>query len=138
MLNLIKGNTISLELIIAETLKAVMSADPTPFIYVDKNQIWFNAVVESDKQDIGLYETILPPIWVRISRALVKSDALQIPLYADSWFNTRIGCISLDQFANAALYCHQYKGNVWQNILDASATREDYMEYLTQVLNLSR
>lgn len=138
MTNLITGSPISLELIIAETLKAVLSADPVQLVYVDKKQQWFNAVVESDKQDIGLYETILPPIWVRISRALCKADALQIPMYADSWFNTRIGCISLDQFATAALYCHQYKPNVWNNILDASATKEDYMEYLTQVLNLSR
>lgn len=129
------SNPINLELIIAETLQAVLSANPTPLIYVDKNQQWFNAVIESDKQDVGMYETILPPMWVRISRALIKSDALQIPVYADTWFNTRLGCISLDQFANAALYCHQMYNSLWQRILDGSADNTNYMDYFNMVLN---
>ena len=134
MANLITGKPISLELIIAETLKAVLSADPTQLIYVDKNQQWFNAVIESDKQDIGMFETILPPIWIRISRALSKSDALQIPVYADSWYHTRMGSISLDQFANAAIHCNYYYIDLWQSILTASATRENYLEFFTHVL----
>jgi hypothetical protein len=138
MLNLITGNSINLELIIAETLKAVLTADPSPLVYVDNKQQWFNAVIESDKQDIGLYETVLPPIWIRITRALIKSDALQVPVYADTWYHTRLGCISLDQFANASLYCHQMYNNLWQCIIDASATREDYLEFFTHVINLSK
>jgi hypothetical protein len=135
MTNLINSNPINLELIIAETLKAVLSADPTPLIYLDNKQQWYNALVESDRQDIGMFETILPPMWVRISRALHKSDALQIPVYADTWYHTRLGCISLDQFINASLYCHNNYSKLWQNILDASATRENYLDYFTFVLN---
>jgi hypothetical protein len=131
------GNSVNLELIIAETLKAVLAADPSPLIYLDKNQHWYMAVIESDKQDIGMYETILPPIWVRISRVLHKSDALQIPVYADTWYHTRLGCISLDQFVNASIYCYENYNDLWQNILDASATRENYLDYFTHVLNLS-
>ena len=135
MTNFLKmSNPIDLELIIAETLQAVLSASPTPLIYLDRNQVWFNAVLESDKQDIGIYETIAPPMWVRISRAMYKSEALQIPVYLDHWFETRLGYISLDKFVNASINANDYHYDLWQRILDASASKENYFSFFKLVL----
>jgi len=67
---------IDVYVIIAETLEHLLTSDSesSQCIFVDRNQVWFNAIQISDKQDIGLYETVLPPMWKRIYAAFVKSD----------------------------------------------------------------
>jgi hypothetical protein len=131
------NSAIDVYVIIAETLEHVLTSDDqsTQTIFVDRNQVWFNAVQLSDRQDIGMYETVLPPMWKRIYMALMKSDSLQIPVYADEWFTQRLGCISVDAFITGSVTCAEKNPILWERLLIGSADKHDYRDFLPYVLN---
>jgi|Laugrespbdmm15sn_2_1035079.scaffolds.fasta_scaffold07499_3 hypothetical protein len=128
---------IDVYVIIAETLEHLLTSDSesSQCIFVDRNQVWFNAIQISDKQDIGLYETVLPPMWKRIYAAFVKSDSLQIPIYADEWFTERLGCLSVDAFVNGCIACAEKNPIIWERILIGAGEKRDYRTFLNYVIN---
>ena len=128
---------IDVYVIIAETLEHLLNADGehSQCIYVDRNQQWFNAIQISDRQDIGMYETVLPPLWKRIYTAMVKSDFLQIPIYADEWFMERLGTLSVDAFVNGCIACQEKNPILWERILIGAGEKRDYRQFLTFVIN---
>jgi len=130
-------SAIDVYVIIAETLEHLLSSDAenSQAIFVDRNQQWFNAVQKSDRQDIGLYETILPPMWKRIYQAFLKSDSLQIPVYADEWFLQRLGSISVDSFITGSIACAEKNPILWERLTIGCATHHDYKQFLPYVLN---
>ena len=129
-------SAIDVYVIIAETLEHLLSSDAesSQSIFVDRNQQWFNAVQISDRQDIGLYDVVLPPMHRRIYAALVKSDSLQIPVYADEWFNQRLGTISVDRFVTACVNCAEHNPILWERLLIGAGEKRDYRQFLTFVL----
>jgi hypothetical protein len=128
---------IDVYVIIAETLEHLLTEDDesTQTIFVDRNQQWFNAIQISDRQDIGMYETVLPPMWKRIYAAFVKSDSLQIPLYADEWFTQRLGCLSVDAFITACVTCSELNPILWERLVIGAGEKRDYQQFLSFVLN---
>ena len=67
--------------------------------------------------------------------ALMKSDSLQIPIYADEWFTQRLGCISVDAFLTACVKCSEDNPILWERLLIGSAEKKDYRQFLPFVLN---
>ena len=128
---------IDVYVIIAETLEHLLTEDDesTQTIFVDRNQQWFNAIQISDRQDIGMYETVLPPMWKRIYAAFVKSDSLQIPIYADEWFTQRLGCLSVDAFITACVTCSELNPILWERLVIGAGEKRDYQQFLSFVLN---
>ena len=128
---------IDVYVIISETLEHLLMSDAetNQSIFVDRNQVWFDTIQKQDRQDIGLYQTILPPLWERIFRALVKSDSLQIPIYADEWFLERIGTISVDAFISGCVKCNEKNPILWERLLIGAGETRDYRHFLTYVIN---
>jgi hypothetical protein len=125
------NSAIDVYVIMAETLEHLLTDDyqGPQTIFVDRNQVWFNAVQLSDRQDIGMYDTVLPPMWRRIYAALMKSEALQIPVYADEWFNQRLGTISVDAFVNACVTCADQNPILWERLIIGSGKKGDYCQF---------
>lgn len=123
--------------IIGETLEAVLHSDANTkrFIYVDTRQTWYNAIINSDKADIGNHETIRPAMWRRIYNAFTKSDSLQIPVYSDEWYETRIGCMSVDAFVNGCIQCAVVNPILWERLVIGAADRIDYLNFFSYVIN---
>lgn len=132
-------SAIDVYVIIAETLEHVLTSDAenSQSIFVDRNQQWFNAVQISDKQDIGLYETILPPLWKRIYAAFMKSDSLQIPIYSDEWFTERLGTLSVDRFVTACIVCAEKNPILWERLLIGAGEKRDYRQFLNFVITIN-
>jgi hypothetical protein len=126
--------------IIGETLEAILHSDAQTkqFIFVDTKQQWYNAIIASDRQDIGNNETIRPLLWKRIYKALAKSDSLQVPVYSNEWFDERLGVISVDSFVNAALQCATINPILWQRLVIGAADRIDYLNFFSYVLNTTK
>lgn len=128
---------IDLDILMAETLEIVLN-DNNPYIYVDKTQVWYNAVIKSDAQDLSegiLYSTILPPMWKRIYKALLKSDALQIPVYIDPEFIKRKNELSVDRFINACVTMAHNNAAAWGRLVSGDASLHDYINYFSIVIN---
>jgi hypothetical protein len=123
--------------IIGETLEAVLHAsdEKKAFVFINTKQHWYNTIINSDRIDIGNNETIRPIMWRRIYNAFIKSEALQIPVYADEWFETRIGCMSVDAFVNACIECAQVNPILWERLVIGAADRIDYLNFFSYVLN---
>jgi hypothetical protein len=128
---------IDVYVIIAETLEHLLheDAESTQTIFLDRNQQWFNAIQISDRQDIGMYEVVLPPLWKRIYAAFVKSDSLQIPVYADEWYTQRLGCMSVDAFITACVTCAKKNPILWERLVIGAGEKRDYQQFLAFVLN---
>lgn len=131
------NSAIDVYVIIAETLEHLLpeDAETNQTIFVDRNQQWFNAVQISDRQDIGIYEVVLPPMWRRIYAALVKSDSLQIPVYADEWYTHRLGCLSVDAFLTGCVTCSNQNPILWERLVMGAGEKSDYHQFLSFVLN---
>jgi hypothetical protein len=129
-------SAIDVYVIIAETLEHLLTSDSesSQSIFVDRNQQWFNAVQISDRQDIGMYDVVLPPMHKRIYAALVKSDSLQIPIYSDEWFTERLGTISVDAFVTGCINCAEHNPILWERLLIGAGEKRDYRQFLTFVL----
>ncbi len=123
--------------IIGETLEAILHSDANtkPFAFVNTKQHWYNTIIKSDKIDIGNHETVRPLMWRRIYNAFTKSDFLEIPIYADEWFDVRKGCISVDAFVNASILCAQVNPILWERLVIGAADRIDYLNFFSYVTN---
>ncbi len=132
--------SIDIYTIIGETLEAILHSDEKTkqFIFVDKKQVWFNSIINSDRQDIGNNETIQPLLWKRIYRALCKSDSLQVPVYSNEWFDERLGTICVDSFVNAALQCALVNPILWERLVIGAVNRLDYLNFFSYVLNSTK
>jgi hypothetical protein len=126
--------------IVGETLEAILLTDEKTkqFIYVDRRQMWYNAIINTDRLFAGNDETIRPELWKRIYRALVKSESLQIPVYSNEWFDERLGIISVDTFVNGALACATTNPIIWERLVIGSADRIDYLNFFSYVLNSNK
>jgi hypothetical protein len=126
--------------IIGETLEAILHSDEKTkqFIFVDKQQQWFNAIINSDRLSIGDDPVVRPLLWKRIYRALVKSESLQIPVYSNEWYDERLGIISVDTFVNGALACATTNPIIWERLVIGSADRIDYLNFFSYVLNSNK
>lgn len=129
--------SIDLDILISETLEIVLNEN-NPYIYIDKTQVWYNAVIKSDAQDLSdgiLYSTVLPPLWKRVYKALLKSDALQIPVYIDPDYHHRKNELSVDRFINACIYMAHNNASAWGRLVAGDASLHDYINYFSIVIN---
>jgi len=126
--------------VIGETLEAILHSDEKTkqFIFVDKQQQWYNAIINSDRLSVGDDPVVRPELWKRIYRALVKSESLQIPVYSNEWFDERLGIISVDTFVNGALACAVTNPIIWERLVIGSADRIDYLNFFSYVLNSTK
>lgn len=129
--------TIELDVIIAETLEIILN-EQNPYVYLDRSQVWYNAVIKSDAQDLEdgiLYDTVLPPLWKRIYKALLKSDALQIPVYLNADFTRRKNELSIDRFINACIKMAHNNAPGWGRMVGGDASLHDYINFFSIVID---